>query len=70
MKTNGPPCSAASCNTLAARCHGSVFPIFLGRLVAYSAASPIVRIVLPSGILIGSWKRRDQLTLGTRHLPL
>ena len=54
MNTNGPPCSAASCSTFAARCHGSVFPIFLGRLVAYSAASPMVRMVLPFGIVIGS----------------
>jgi hypothetical protein len=34
---------------------GSVFPIFLGKLVAYFAASPMVRIVLPFGIVIGSW---------------
>jgi hypothetical protein len=34
-----------------------------GRLVAYSAASPMVRIVLPLGIVIGSWKRRDQFIM-------
>ena len=47
MKTNGPPCSAASCSTFAASCHGSVLPSLAGRFVAYSAAWPMVRIVLP-----------------------
>jgi hypothetical protein len=30
-------------------CHGAVLPTLAGRLVAYSATSRMVRIVLPSG---------------------
>lgn len=59
---NGPPCCAANCSPLAARCQGSVLRAFFGRLIAYSAASPRVRMVLPSGIGTGLSKRRDQFT--------
>ena len=38
-----------------------------GRDVAYSAASPMVHIVLPSGMRIGSAKRRDQFTSVMAH---
>ncbi|EAQ33708.1 hypothetical protein NB311A_00215 [Nitrobacter sp. Nb-311A] len=51
------------CNALAARCHGSVLVTFFDWPVAYSAAWPIVRIVVPFGIVIGSSKRRDQFTI-------
>jgi hypothetical protein len=39
-----------------------VLRAFFGRLIAYSAASPMVRMVLPSGIGTGLSKRQDQFT--------
>jgi hypothetical protein len=57
---SGPLPSTAASSVSAAICHSGYLSFALGNACMYSPASRKLRSIKPSGVVIGTWKARDQ----------